>query len=66
MNEPEIRPLLDREEAAKRINVGVRTLDRMVKDKLIPFIKLGPRLIRFCPDKLDAWVKDLHKNAPAK
>lgn len=66
MNETEVRPLLDREGAAIRVNVGLRTLDRMVKDKLIPFIKLGPRLIRFCPDKLDAWVKDLHKNAPAK
>jgi excisionase family DNA binding protein len=66
MSEPEIKPLLDRDKAAQRINVHIRTLDRMVKDKQIPFIKVGPRLTRFCPDKLDAWVKDLHKNAPAK
>jgi excisionase family DNA binding protein len=65
MNETD-RPLLDREDAAIRVNVGLRTLDQMVKANQIPFIKLGPRLIRFCPDTLDAWVRDLHNNAPAK
>jgi excisionase family DNA binding protein len=59
------KALLKRPEAAERVNVGVRTLDRLVKLRQIPFIKLGTRLIRFCPDMLDTWVRNKHNDNPA-
>lgn len=68
MSEPYVyggKALLKRPQAAERVNVGIRTLDRLVKLKQIPFIKLGPRLIRFCPDMLDTWLRNKHNENPA-
>ena len=56
--------LITRQEVAQRINVGLRTIDKMVKHNAIPFIKVG-RLVRFCPDRLDNWVQDKYNNKPA-
>lgn len=42
-----IESLPDKHAIAKKYGVTVRTVDRWTKDKLIPFIKFGPRCIRF-------------------
>jgi len=39
--------LLTRRQIAKKISVSTRSVDNLQRQKLIPFIKLSPRCIRF-------------------
>lgn len=42
-----VEPLPDKHAVARRLRVSVRTVDRMVATRKIPFILLGERMIRF-------------------
>jgi excisionase family DNA binding protein len=42
-----VESLPDKHDIARRYKVTVRTVDRWTHDRLIPFIKLGPRCTRF-------------------
>jgi hypothetical protein len=42
-----IEPLPDKHDVARRCDVSVRTIDRWVVQRKIPFLLLGPRIIRF-------------------
>lgn len=49
--------LMTRQETAEMIGISVQTLDRMIKDNRIPYIKIG-RLIRFNKEQVTDWVMD--------
>jgi hypothetical protein len=51
--------LLNKAEAAVRLGLSLRGLDRRIKHRTVPFIKLG-RLVKFIPSDLDRFLKD-HK-----
>ena len=42
-----VEPLPDKHVVARRLGVSVRTVDRMVATRKIPFFLLGPRIVRF-------------------
>lgn len=48
--------LFTKEIAARRLSVSVRQLSRFVVDGSIKPIRLGPRLVRFTPEELAAFV----------
>lgn len=50
------RDLLNREAAARRICVSVRTLDTLVAAGRIPVIRVSPRRVAFDPADLDRYV----------
>ena len=49
-------PLMDIEEVAKRLSVGVRHVRRLVADKRIPYRKWG-HLLRFERDEIEEWIE---------
>ena len=50
--------LLDKIETAKRLRISQRTLDNRIKDRTIPFVKLG-KLIRFIPSDIERFIESL-------
>ena len=56
INETILPVMLSREEAAMRLGIGVRTLDRMVADGVIPSGKFRGRRV-FNRDLLDRWAE---------
>ncbi|MBM3335059.1 helix-turn-helix domain-containing protein [Candidatus Sumerlaeota bacterium] len=44
-------------EMAGRLQISESALLRMVRQGQVPYIRLGPRTIRFDPDAIDAWRK---------
>jgi excisionase family DNA binding protein len=52
-----MEPLLDKPQACERLNIGIWHLERLIRYREIPFVKVG-RLIRFKPSELDAWIDD--------
>lgn len=48
--------LLNYEQAAARLAIKIGTLRVMVSRKQIPHIRLGPRMVKFDPDALAAWI----------
>ena len=48
-------PLMDIEEVAKRLSVGVRHVRRLVAEKRIPYRKWG-HLLRFERDEIEEWI----------
>ena len=52
--------LLNREQAAQYLGVSKSYLDHAEKRKNgPPFVRVGQRLIRYCPVKLAAWLATL-------
>jgi excisionase family DNA binding protein len=49
-------PLMDIEEVAQRLAVGVRHVRRLVTEKRIPYRKWG-HLLRFESDEIEAWIE---------
>ena len=56
--------LLDVPETAKYLHVGVHFVRRLVRDRKVPYIKLGS-LVRFDIEDLDAYVDAGRKQAIA-
>ena len=52
------RALLTRPESAERLGIGLRTLDRMIAEKVIPVYRIGnTRAVRIRRDDLDAALR---------
>jgi excisionase family DNA binding protein len=51
--------LLDKIQAAERINISLRNLDNRIKAGTIPFVKIG-RLVRFIPSDIEKFI-EAHK-----
>jgi excisionase family DNA binding protein len=49
--------LLDKDQTCERLNIGRWHLERLIRDREIPFVKVG-RLIRFKPSDLDKWIEE--------
>jgi excisionase family DNA binding protein len=47
--------LLDKIQAAERINISLRNLDNRIKAGTIPFVKIG-RLVRFIPSDIEKFI----------
>jgi excisionase family DNA binding protein len=43
-------------QVARRLNVCVRTIDNMMKQRRLPFIKLTSRIVRFPKTEVDACL----------
>ena len=56
--------LLDRFAAARCLGISVRKLDDMVRQRLIPSVKLGRRRL-FDPARLQQWIRQQHEQAEA-
>ena len=54
----ELRPLLDIEDVATRLNISVRHVRRLVAERRIPYLKLG-NLLRFDPQQINDWLAGL-------
>ncbi len=55
-NTGERPPLMDIEEVARRLSVGVRHVRRLVAEKRIPYRKWG-HLLRFERDEIEEWIE---------
>lgn len=54
------RPLLDYAGAAEYLGFEERFMRRLVAEKRVPYVKMGPSKtsrIYFDPDKLDEWIE---------
>ncbi len=58
----EQQALLDIEEVARLLGVGVRHVRRLVADRRIPYLKWG-HLLRFDPVEIDAWLDEARRPA---
>jgi excisionase family DNA binding protein len=47
--------LWDSEQLATHLGVGRRTVQNMVRDRRVPFVKVG-RSTRFRPAEIEAWL----------
>ena len=61
----EERTLLDIEEVARLLGVGVRHVRRLVADRRIPYLKWG-HLLRFDPVEIDAWLDEARRPTMAE
>jgi len=52
----EEKKLLTVADVAKRLSVSTRTIQRLVAGRRLPVIRLGPRLIRFDPARIEQWI----------
>ncbi len=50
--------LLSYDDAADLLSLPKGTLYSLVNQRRIPYVRLGPRLVRFDKNKLEAWVSD--------
>jgi predicted site-specific integrase-resolvase len=51
------KPFLTRRQAAARYDVGLRTLDRWIREGRIPKIQITPRCVRLDPEMCDAALR---------
>ena len=49
--------LWDKQEVADYLGVKIKTIDMWVSQRQIPFIKVGSRLVRFKPEKIEEWLE---------
>lgn len=49
--------LVDYSSAARILDLKLGTLQSMVARRQIPHLRLGPRLVRFDPEQLHAWLR---------
>lgn len=50
-------PLLTRQDAARRLSISLRTLNRLMRERAIAYIRLPGRAVRFTAADLDAFVE---------
>jgi len=43
-------------QVARRLNVSRRTIDNLMRDRRLPFIKLTSRIVRFPKAEVDAYL----------
>jgi excisionase family DNA binding protein len=49
-------PLLNKAEVARRTGFCERTVNSLMARGELPFIKLGPRTVRFRPEDVEAYI----------
>jgi len=54
----ETRPLLTYEQAARALGIKLNTLYSWVRDRKIPHVRLGDRLVRFDHAEIEKFVED--------
>lgn len=52
-----MKPLLTCREVAERLQVGVRTVYSLIKERKIDYICVTSRTIRICEESLDKFLK---------
>jgi len=57
--------LLSYQEAANLLHVQIGTVYSWVSKKMIPHIRLGPRLVRFKREEIEAWVEEKQVSTPS-
>jgi excisionase family DNA binding protein len=50
-------PLLTAAEVAKRLNIGLRSVRRMIAEGRLPVVRLG-RMVRVRPETLETLIQD--------
>jgi DNA-binding XRE family transcriptional regulator len=63
INQTEGRRLETRRELAKRYSVSTRTVANWMRDKLVPWLQISARTIRFDPREVDAALARNHRIA---
>lgn len=48
--------LLTAKEAAEKLNINIFTLYKLSREKVIPSVRIGRRLVRFSEEHLRQWV----------
>ena len=43
-------------QVARRLNVSKRTIDNLMRQRRLPFIKLTPKIVRFPKAEVDAYL----------
>lgn len=49
---------LTKQQLAARLGVSVRTIDGLMRQRKIPYIKLTARLVRFPADEVEAYLAE--------
>ncbi|TWU24747.1 helix-turn-helix domain-containing protein [Bythopirellula polymerisocia] len=50
-------PFIKAKQAAELVDVSERTILLYAKTGMMPAHRVGPKLWRFCPDEIDAWMR---------
>ena len=53
-----VATLLNYAETSQLLGVKTNTLYAWVSRRVIPFVRLSPRVVRFRPEDLEAWVNE--------
>ena len=53
-----VAALLTPNQVAARLAISKRTVLRLAAAGKLPFIRLGTRLIRFDPERVESWLKE--------
>lgn len=53
-----VAALLTPDQVAARLAISKRTVLRLAAEGKLPFIRLGTRLIRFDPERVESWLKE--------
>ncbi len=53
-----MRNLINKNRTCEYLDISERTLDTLMRERRIPYVKLSKRIIRFSPDGLDEWLKN--------
>ncbi len=56
--ETRVRPLWKHADVAAAISVTVERVHDLVKRDAIPYVRVSPRLIRFVPEEIEAWLAE--------
>ena len=49
--------LIDKRGLAKKLGVSIRSIDVLMKDKGLPYFKIG-RVVRFKVDEVNKWLEE--------
>ena len=58
--------LLTRKQAARLLGIGLKTLDRLVRDGRLRHIKAGARILRFRPVDIEFFLDESACNSTTK
>ena len=64
VEQADLRPLLNKREAAARLSISLRKLSDMISANAVPHLRIG-HSIRFRPEALDEWVNELESGGCA-
>ena len=53
---------MKKKDAAERVGVSIKTIDRWIAEGLIEAYRYGPRLVRINPESIESLGKAIHPN----